>query len=206
MKKEFRQNLGAIFSGAAAGGAFLTMLFGLNWPFLIDLPIAAGIYAGLYMITKPKRSIGGLDIDFIENGDELERKLAEAKEDYDNIISSIGKIINPEVRNEACKLSETSEAIIKYLESNPPKIRQARQFIDYYQDSASKLLQKYIDLENSNIETEAICKLKNDTRSALVTLNEAFCGQFEKLMRGELTDMQAELELLEKTVKMEMGK
>lgn len=206
MKKEFRQNLAAGFSGAAAGGAFLTMLFGFGWPFIIDLPIAAGIYAGLYMITKPKRSIGGLDIDFIENGDELELKLAEAKEDYDNIISSIGKIRNPEVKNEARKLSETSEAIIKYLESNPPKIRQARQFIDYYQDSASKLLQKYIDLESSNIETEAICKLKNDTRSALITLNEAFCGQFERLMRGELTDMQAELELLEKTVKMEMGK
>lgn len=206
MKKEFRQNLRAVFSGAAAGGAFLTMLFGLNWPFLIDLTIAAGIYAGLYMITKPKRSIGGLDIDFIENGEELEQKLIEAKEDYESILDSIRKIGNPEVRNEAQRLAETSASIIRYLESNPQKIRQARQFIDYYQDSASKLLQKYIELEHSNLETEAICKLKDDTRSALSTLNEAFCGQFEKLMRGELTDMQAELELLQKTVKMEMDK
>ena len=206
MKKDFRQNLGAVFSAAAAGGAFLTMLFGLGWPFLIDVPVAAGIYAGLYLVTKPKRSIGGRDIDFIENGEELELKLNEAKEDYESILESIRKIGNPEVKNEAQKLSETSAAIIKYLESNPPKIRQARQFIDYYQDTASKLLQKYIDLENSNIETEAICRLKNNTKTALATLNEAFCGQFEKLMRGELTDMQAQLELLEKTVKMEIGK
>ncbi len=206
MKKEFRQNLGAVFSGVAAGGAFLTMLFGLGWPFLIDVPVAAGIYAGLYLLTKPKRRIGGLDIDFIENGEELEQKLSEAKEDYESILGSISKIGNSDVRNEARRLSETSASIIKYLESNPQKIRQARQFIDYYQDSASKLLQKYIELENSNIETEAICKLKSNTYSALSTLNEAFCGQFERLMRGELTDMQAELELLQKTVKMEMGK
>ena len=158
------------------------------------------------MITKPKRSIGGLDIDFIENGEELEQKLIEAKEDYESILDSIRKIGNPEVRNEAKRLAETSSSVIRYLESNPQKIRQARQFIDYYQDSASKLLQKYIELEHSNLETEAICELKTNTYNTLSTLNEAFCGQFEKLMRGELTDMQAEHELLQKTVKMEMGK
>ncbi|MGN0666618.1 MAG: hypothetical protein ACI4KF_08850, partial [Huintestinicola sp.] len=57
-----------------------------------------------------------------------------------------------------------------------------------------------------NIETEEIIRLKKDTRNALATLNKAFSGQFEKLMRGELTDMQAEIELLEQTVKMEMDK
>lgn len=206
MKNDFRQNIAAIISAGAAGAVFVLLLFLLEWSVLIDIPVAVGTYAGLYLITKPRRRIGGVDIDFIENGEELEQKLLEAKEDYDSIKKSIVKIGDMQVKNEAEKLSETSAAIIEYLENNPAKIRHARQFIDYYQDTASKLLSKYIGLQDANIETEEIIQLKKDTRSAFATLNKAFNGQFEKLMRGELTDMQVEIELLEQTVKMEMDK
>lgn len=206
MKNDFRQNIAAIISAAASGAVFIILLFLLEWSVFIDIPVAIGTYAGLYLMTKPRRRIGGIDIDFIENGEELEQKLIEAKNDHDSIKKSIVKIGDLQVKNEAEKLSETSAAIIEYLENNPSKIRQARQFIDYYQECASKLLSKYIGLQDANIETEEIIKLKKDTRSALATLNKAFSGQFEKLMRGELTDMQAEIELLEQTVKMEMDK
>lgn len=206
MKNDYRRNIAAIISAGVAGAVFVLFLFLLEWSVLIDIPIAVGTYAGLYLMTKPRRRIGSVDIDFIENGEELEQKLLEAKEDYDSIKRSIVKIGDMQVRNEAEKLSETSAAIIEYLENNPSKIRQARQFIDYYQDTASKLLSRYIGLQDANIETAEIIRLKKDTRSALGTLNKAFSGQFEKLMRGELTDMQAEIELLEQTVKMEMDK
>lgn len=206
MKKNFRQNVAAIISAAAAGGVFIVLLFLLNWPVLIDIPIAAGTYAGLYLITKPRRRIGGIDIDFIENGEELEQKLLEARKDYESIKSSVSKVSDIQVKAEAEKLAETSASIMEYLENNPSKIRQARQFIDYYQETASKLLSKYIGLQDANIETDEIIKLKKDTRSALDTLNKAFIAQFERLMRGELTDMQAEIELLEQTAKMEMYK
>lgn len=206
MKNDFRQNIAAIISAAAAGAVFVMFLFLLEWSVFIDIPIAIGTYAGLYLITKPRRRIGSVDIDFIENGEELEQKLIEAKDDYDSIRKSIIKIGDMQVKDEAEKLSETSAAIIEYLENNPSKIRQARQFIDYYQDCASKLLSRYIGLQDANIETAEIIRLKKDTRGALATLNKAFSGQFEKLMRGELTDMQAEIELLEQTVKMEMDK
>ena len=36
-----------------------------------------------------------------------------------------------------------------------------------------------------------------------MTLNRAFEGQFEKLMRNELMDMEADLRLLKQTMKME---
>lgn len=206
MKNDFRQNIAAIISAAASGAVFIILLFLLEWSVFIDIPVAIGTYAGLYLMTKPRRRIGGIDIEFIENGEELEQKLIEAKNDCESIQKSIVKIGDLQVRNEAERLSETSRAIIEYLENNPSKIRQARQFIDYYQDTASKLLSKYIGLQDANIETEEIIRLKKDTRSALATLNKAFGGQFEKLMRGELTDMQAEIELLEQTVKMEMDK
>ncbi|MGN1415206.1 MAG: 5-bromo-4-chloroindolyl phosphate hydrolysis family protein [Oscillospiraceae bacterium] len=206
MKNDFRQNIAAILSAAAAGAVFIILLFLLEWSVFIDIPAAAGTYVGLYLLTKPRRRIGGMDIDLIENGEELEQKLLEAKDDHESIKRSVQKIGDLQVKNEAEQLVGTSAAIIEYLENDPAKIRQARQFIDYYQDCASKLLSKYIGLQDANIETEEIIRLKKDTRSALSTLNKAFSCQFEKLMRGELTDMQAEIDLLEQTVKMEMNK
>ena len=57
----------------------MLLLFLLEWSVFIDIPVAIGTYAGLYLMTKPRRRIGGIDIDFIENGEELEQKLIEAK-------------------------------------------------------------------------------------------------------------------------------
>lgn len=78
MKNDFRQNIAAIISAALAGAVFIILLFLFKWPILIDVSVSIGTYAWLYLVTKPKRKIGSIDIDFIENGAELEQKLIEA--------------------------------------------------------------------------------------------------------------------------------
>lgn len=203
MKSDFKQNFAAIVSALISGAVFVFLLFVLKWFILFDVFIAGGTYAALYLILKPRRKIGNTEIRFIEGGEELEKKLLEAKDDYDNLSHCVKKINDLLVREEAQKLVETSSSIIEYLENNPDKIRHARQFIDYYQESALKILTKYITLQDANIETSEIIKLKKDTKNALVTLNTAFGEQFEKLLRGEIIDMQAEFALLEETAKTE---
>lgn len=203
MKNDFRQNFAAVFSAVMAGGVFVFLLFVVEWFILFDVLIAAGTYVALYLMLKPQLRIGNTKIEFIEGGEELEKKLLEAKDDYDSISRHVKKINDLRVREEAEKLVATASSIIEYLENNPEKIRHARQFIDYYQESASDILEKYITLQDANIETSEIIKLKKDTENALVTLNTAFKEQFEKLIRGEIIDMQAEFALLEQTVKTE---
>lgn len=48
-------------------------------------------------------------------------------------------------------------------------------------------------------------RLKGNTIKAIGTLNTAFEKQFQKLMYSEMLDMEAEIRLLEQTVKMENG-
>ena len=108
-----------------------------------------------------------------------------------------------ELKEESERLHRTAGNILKYLEENPGKIPQARQFIDYYQDTASQLLEKYVDLQNTGLNTEDTRRLKVQTEEAIRTLNEAFENQFQKLMSEELLDMEAELQLLRQTMKME---
>ena len=49
-------------------------------------------------------------------------------------------------------------------------------------------------------------QLQGNTIKAIGTLNTAFEEQFQKLMRSEMIDMEAEIRLLEQTVKMENGR
>ena len=107
------------------------------------------------------------------------------------------------IRAQSRQLHETAASILTYLEKHPDKIKLARRFIDYYQDTASSLLAKYVELEDSGLNTADAASLREKTGQALISLNQAFAGQFQRLMSNELMDMDAEIRLLEQTIKME---
>ena len=182
---------------------FAVTCWGAGWNFIASGILSILLYGGLLLLTKPKRKIGGVDVELLSGGEELERKLSEAREDFESIGQSMGAIEDPELKRESAKLHETAGSMIHFLEKNPEKIMSARRFIDYYQNTASKLLKKYVELQNTGLGTEDVSRLKNQTKQALFTLNRAFEGQFEKLMQNELMDMDADIRLLKQTMKME---
>lgn len=139
------------------------------------------------------------------NGAELQRRLEEAEEDFRKIEKNVQKIHDMNVRDLAQELQQTASSILSYLEAHPDKITLARQFIDYYQETTVSLLLKYVELQDSSLDTAEVRRLKTDTAHALTVLKTAFEQQFQKLMRNEMLDMDAEIRLLEKTVEMERG-
>lgn len=200
MKKE----IGSIFTsllGAVLFFAIAWQILGLGW--IVSVILAAGVYGGLTLFTKPKRQLGGIDVEEIPGGQALEQKLAEARADFKSIGSSMESIEDPQMKLESRRLHETAGRILKYLEDHPEKIMTARRFIDYYQDTASKLLEKYVRLQKTGLSTKEADRLKGQTKQALLVLNRAFAGQFEKLMQNELMDMDADIRLLKQTMKAE---
>lgn len=193
----------SVVSGVAAGIAFLVLLFLVKWNFFIDTALALGIFASLTFLLKPREKIGSIYVEGLPDGEELKKYLEDAREDFTAIETCKRKIRDLEVKTEVEKLNQTAEKIIAFLEENPGKIRLARQFIDYYQDTASSLLQKYVKLQDTNLSTNEVQKLKAETAKAVKTLNTVFEGQFQKLLRNEMMDMDAEIRLLQQTAKME---
>ena len=182
---------------------FLVLALALRWNFLFSAVLAVLLYMALTLLLKPARKIGKVKVETLRDGEHLREKLEEARADLKSIERSMTKIRDLELKEESERLHRTAGNILKYLEENPGKIPQARQFIDYYQDTASQLLEKYVDLQNTGLNTEDTRRLKVQTEEAIRTLNEAFENQFQKLMSEELLDMEAELQLLRQTMKME---
>ena len=206
-KKQNRQGGGETAAGFLAGigaaAVFLFLFFGLRWNFFLCAALAVVLFAAFSLLFKPARKIGRVEISAVSGGEELYRKLQEAKEDLDSIGRSMEQIEDVQIRSQSQRLHETASSILSYLEKHPEKIGTARRFIDYYQDTASSLLAKYVELERSGLHTEDAAQLEEKTKKALQALHQAFEGQFERLMRNELMDMDAELKLLEQTMKME---
>ena len=101
------------------------------------------------------------------------------------------------------RLHRTAAGLLAYLEKHPDRIDMARRFIDYYQDTASSLLARYVELQNSGLDTPEIQKLKEDVKKATAALNKAFEQQFARIMSSEILDMDVEIRTIESMMKME---
>ena len=64
----------------------------------------------------------------------------------------------------------------------------------------------WISRRRSFIREVAVADILQKTAEALPVLNSAFEKQFAHLMQGELLDIEADIELLKSTLKMEGGK
>lgn len=200
---EKKETLVGVLSGIFSAGIFVTLLFDAKWNFFVSLAISAAVFVGITLMFRPVKKIGDKEADSIDGGEELLKRLETAQENSKNMGRSMRRINDGEVRAQAEMLHDVSENIIGYLTENPDKIYAARQFIDYYQPTAAKLLTRYAGLEATGIFTDDIVRQRADTLEALRTLKTAFAKQYERLMSGDMTDTDAEIRLLEKTVKME---
>ena len=136
-----------VFSLGTAALFFAVSCWGAGWNFAVSGILSLLLYGALLLLTKPRKKIGGVDVELISGGEELEKKLQEAREDFASIGQSMAAIEDLELKRESQRLHKTAGNLIHFLEKNPEKIMSARRFIDYYQDTASKLLKKYVELQ-----------------------------------------------------------
>jgi 5-bromo-4-chloroindolyl phosphate hydrolysis protein len=196
-------NRQTIFGGIAGIIAFLTSIFLFNFPLPMGIIISIGIYFGVFFLTKPTYRIGSVDIDSIANGKEIKDLLDKAGYDLKIIESSGKNAKHKEIKANAEKLHHNGLNILNYLNKNPKKILSARRFLSYYLDTASDIMEKYTEFTNTNLKSKEMEEIYSKTNRALVILNEAFEKQFLKLMQNEFFDIEADINVLEKTLKMD---
>lgn len=94
------------------------------------------------------------------------------------------------------ELLNISRQIISFVEKQPEKIRQIRQFMNYYLPTTIKLLQNYSDfsretLKGSNIK-EAMTKIE-DSMDGIV---ETFRREFDNLYRDKTDDITVDVDVM----------
>ena len=195
-----------IVSSLLASAVFLVLFLLFRWNLIVCILLCVGIYFGLFLLLKPSRRIAGIDVESLPGGEEIQKLLDDAQADLGDINQAVKAIADPAVQQDAQALYATGTGILAYLNENPDKIKLARRFFTYYLDTAAKLLTRYVDFQETELHSGEIAGILQKTAEALPVLNSAFEKQFAHLMQGELLDIEADLELLKSTLKMEGGK
>jgi 5-bromo-4-chloroindolyl phosphate hydrolysis protein len=184
-------------------GVFGITLAVLQWSLAIAALVSIGVYIGLGFLLTPVLKIGGINIEHMKNSAEIMTLLEEGERDLASIKTMMGKSKDPAITAKARNVYQEGGKIIEYIKKNPARAVMARRFFTYYLDKAEEILKKYHDLISAGIETARLNALKEQTLSALGSVSKGMVSQFSKLISSEVIDIEADIKLLESTIRME---
>lgn len=198
-----REGIRSLLAGAAASLFFLLLFLGLGWSFPVSLLFAVLLFAAVWLITKPERKGKNAGWQPDDQEKELLRSMKEARKDFESIRRSMGRIRDGQLRQQTEKMCRAAGNVLAYLEKHPEKIPAARRFIDYYQDTASTLLARYVELESAGLSESQTQVLTESMKRAAAALTDAFQKQLGKMVENEVTDMETDVAVLEQMMRME---
>jgi 5-bromo-4-chloroindolyl phosphate hydrolysis protein len=182
---------------------FVLTFIVLHWTLGIAALLSIGLYIGLGFLLTPVLKIGGVNIEHMKNSAEIMALLEEGERDLASIKTMMGKSKDPAITAKARNVYQEGGKIIEYIKKNPARAVMARRFFTYYLDKAEEILKKYHDLISTGIETDRLRTLKEQTISALGSISKGMVSQFSKLISSEVIDIEADIKLLESTIRME---
>ena len=130
--------------------------------------------------------------------------IREAHDKVDEIRRSTeAQIAKPEVRVKVGELCLTAEKILAELRAAPTRVGAARSVLTYYLDAAHRIVMGYAELSRRQIGSAEVATTLSRAEDSLDSIQQAFERQLGAMLRNEVIDLDSEVALLEKTVKME---
>jgi 5-bromo-4-chloroindolyl phosphate hydrolysis protein len=182
---------------------FAAAMLVLKWSIFICAVMAVGLYLGLSFLSTPVFRLGGVNINQYKNKEEILGLLEEGERDLGSIKGISDKSKDHRIKEKARAVYREGGKIIEFIKKNPHKAALARRFFHYYLDKANEILTKYDNLTSVDIETEHLAALKTKTINALESIVKGMVLQFSRLIASEVIDIEADIKLLENTIKME---
>lgn len=188
---------------AIAIAVFIFSLIILQWNLGMAAVLALCSYVGLIFLFTPVVRLGGINAEQMKNSEEIITLLEEGEKDLASIKKIAGASRDARITAKAQNLYREGEKIIGYIKKNPARALMARRFFHYYLDKANDILTKYHNLISAGIETEGLEALTEKTLFAMKSILRGMTLQFSRLISSEVIDIEADIKLLENTLKME---
>jgi len=134
---------------------------------------------------------------------ELKRIVREGKEQV-NRIEEIGlKIMNHTVRVDVLEICSIANDIFDNFIKDPRDIKESRRFLIYYLDTTERIVSKYYELSKATYLSDEAKKTLKNVESTLVLIKDSFRNHLKKLTENDVLDLEAEVRVLQNTIKRE---
>lgn len=187
-------------------GFFLFMTFLIKWNFFVVAILSVLIYLGLSLVTSPVRKLGGVDLEKIDQGHRLADIYELAEKNYGEMQAFQKMIKDTEISSKSKKLNIKAQNILSYLSKNTQAISPSEHFLDYYLDTANRIVKNYVEMEDTDVSEAKRTLIKDETGQSLDYLEEIFSRQLDSYYEDKILSLEVESDLLEKTVKLGGGR
>ena len=137
-----------------------------------------------------------------------------SREDFDEALTTgsrklvqlrkvVARVGDARVRAKANGVCDAAARILSEIRQDPADLRKARNFLDYYLDATVKVVDRYVSLSGRPIRTPEMDSSLKRAEESLDTIRSAYDKQLAQLLENDVMDLDVELSVLERTIKME---
>jgi hypothetical protein len=126
-----------------------------------------------------------------------------ARREVDTIRETAGAIGKRDVQDKVVHLCASADDILNELVARPAKVAAARGFLTYYLEAAKRIVDGYALLAARPTTSPDIATALTRAEASLDSVQTAFDGQLAAVLEDRVLDLESEIELLERTVRMD---
>lgn len=193
--------LKTVGSVCIALGIGIAAWIGARHPLLMGIAFGLLALLGCYLTYgfDPRTAKRILDNEGIDVTDQVLQALHQAEQSIAAIEQASRDIRNLELKTRLRRIAQLANEILKLLEEQPRDLRRARKFLHVYLDGAQKVTEGYAKTHARVGSTD----LDDNFRRVLITIEEVFQEQQQKLLEADVSDLDIQIEVLTTQLKRE---
>ena len=201
------------YAGYIAAAVFVLWYFVLGLGLIVGAILSGLVYAALGTALLPavtgafgRRNAAANEPDLTGSGithQELTQALTDGARKLTQLKRATDRVRDDRVRAKANAVCDAVARIITDVREDPKDLRGARKFLNYYLDAAINVVKRYVDLRKRGASTAEAQAALSRAESSLETIRAAYERQLQHLLENDLMDLDTELEVLERTIKLE---
>jgi len=169
-----------------------------------DLPIAMGFGAGAFAAFVLLYGIDARQIpvkvkEYGGNMQPVTEALQQAEQQIFSIEQAGHRIHQAELNERLTRIIALARDILTEIARDPRDFRRARKFLNTYLDGAERVVNGYAET-HTHLRNQT---LEDNFRRVLVTIEEVFGQQYQRLLENDLRDLDVDIEVLENQLKSE---
>lgn len=191
------KTLGGLVIALATG---FTAWAGAGHSLPIALAFGTGAFAAFALLygLDPRRS-PGVAQHSTGNAERIAAALQQAEQQILSIDQARGRIDQPELEQRLYRITARARDILTEIAHDPGDFRRARKFLNTYLDGAQRVIAGYARAHASGHSDT----LEDNFRRVLVTIEEVFEQQYQRLLQNDLHDLDVQMEVLETQLRRE---
>lgn len=194
------EHSGGMAAGLTGGVVFIIVFFtGSIW---VAVPAALAAFILAWVIFSPRRRKVNFDVEGVSP--EMYRSaLREGAEHVKTLDGYLRRLGPGPVRTEVQGIRDEAAKILEEMERDPADVKTGRFFLSYYFETTTKILGKYLELSEHKPASPEVRAALEKVEDSLSVIRGAFAKQHTMMLANDIMSLDAEIEAMKKSIKME---